>query len=65
MKKRNSEEKRALQSEQLNVFIKKYARKKQPGHDPNDRSYDPRVEQKIRRIKPEILDSLLRNGDES
>lgn len=65
MKKRNAEEKRALQSERLNVFMKKYARKKQPGHDPNDRGYDPRVENKIRRIKPEILDGLLRNGDET
>jgi len=65
VKKRNSEEKRALFSGRLNVFMKEYARKKQPGQDPNDRGYDRRVEKKIRRIKPEILDSLLRNGDEN
>ena len=64
MKRRNSDEKLALRSDFLNVFIKRYARKKQPGHDPNDRQYDRRVEAKVKRMKPETLDRLLRNGDE-
>lgn len=64
MKRRNSDAKLALRSDFLNVFIKRYARKKQPGHDPNDRQYDRRVEAKVKRMKPETLDRLLRNGDE-
>ena len=46
---------------ELGVFAKQYARKKQKGHDPNDRGYDREVEKKIRHMKPEDLDELL-NG---
>lgn len=63
MKKRNSDEKQKLQSDRLNVFMKKYARKAQPGRDPNDRDYDQRLEEKIRRMKPEVLDRLLRSEE--
>jgi hypothetical protein len=65
MKKRNSDERQKRQSDRLNVFVKKYARKAQPGRDPNDRDYDRKLEERIRRMKPEVLDRLLRNGDET
>jgi hypothetical protein len=55
--------KKRLEGE-IGVFIRKYARKRYPGMDPNDRRYDREIEQLIRRMKPEELDELLRAGDE-
>ena len=46
---------------QVGDFAKKYARKKVKGYDPNDRSYSRKVEKKVRQMKPEDLDELLRN----
>ena len=43
----------------LAVFVKKYARKHYPGHDPNDRSYDREIEKLVRKMKPEELSRLL------
>jgi len=48
-------------SNRLAAFVKKYARKAYPGHDPNDRTYDREVEKLIRKMKPEDLDRLLRD----
>lgn len=48
----------------IGVFVRQYARKNYPGHDPNDRRYDRRIEQHIRRMKPEELDELLRWGED-
>ena len=46
------------------VFVKRYARKKpKNGHDPNDRNYDRKLEEIIKRMKPEELAELL-NDDE-
>ena len=49
---------------QVGIFVQKYARKAHAGHDPNDRSYDRRVEAKIKRMHPEELDALLQGEDE-
>jgi hypothetical protein len=48
----------------IGKFVQQYARKAYPTHDPNDRTYDRKLEQKIRRMKPEALDALMRLGDE-
>lgn len=64
MKKRNVEDRRKIESDHLHVFLQEYARKAQPGRDPNDRQYDRKLEDKIKRMKPQVLDRLLRNGDE-
>lgn len=45
-------------------FLRQYARKAQRGQEPNDRHYDRRVEDQIRRMRPEDLDRLIR-GDEA
>lgn len=34
------------------------------GMDPNDRSYDRKIEQQIKRMRPEELDRLLRDDGE-
>ena len=42
------------------VFVKQYARKKSKnGYDPNDRNYDRKLEEKLKRMKPEELAELL------
>jgi hypothetical protein len=63
-KKRSSTDQRMqrLQAE-VGTFVRQYARKRQKGHDPNDRQYDRKLEKNLRRIKPELLDELI-NGDE-
>lgn len=43
--------------------MRQYARKKEHGHDPNDRGYDRKLEREIRRMDPAELDELLR-GEE-
>lgn len=45
----------------VNAFIRQYARKAYPTHDPNDRRYDRNVEKKVRRMDPEELDRLMRD----
>lgn len=47
------------------VFVKRYARKKSKnGQDPNDRKYDRKLEEIIKRMKPEELAELLDEDDE-
>lgn len=56
--------KRSISEADAGVFLKKYGRRAHPKHDPNDRSYDRTVEKKIKQMKPEDLDRLLREDDE-
>ena len=47
----------------IGTFVRQYARRKQRGHantDPNDRSYDRKLEQRLKKLDPETLDQLLR-----
>jgi uncharacterized protein (TIGR02996 family) len=53
---------RAALEAEATLFLSKYGRKSQPGGDPNDRTYDREVEKRVKRMKPEELDELLR-GD--
>jgi hypothetical protein len=46
----------------LGGFVQQYERKAQRGVEPNDRSYDRKVENEIRRMDPFELDDLL-SGD--
>lgn len=45
----------------LATFLRQYRRKSDAPHDPNDRHYDRELEAKIKRLKPEELDALLRD----
>ncbi|WP_254513212.1 hypothetical protein [Anatilimnocola floriformis] len=42
-------------------FLRQYTRKRQANGDPNDRHYSRKVEAKIKAMKPEELDQLLRD----
>lgn len=43
----------------LGAFVQQYRRKAQRGSEPNDRKYDHKVEQIMRRLPPERLSQLL------
>jgi hypothetical protein len=53
-----------LSEDEIARFLRAYRRKRQPGHDPNDRVYDREVVDLIRRMTPEELDTLLNGGEE-
>ena len=48
---------------QIGEFLRQYGRKTQRGVQPNDRQYSRKLEQKLKRMRPEELDELL-NGSE-
>ena len=49
---------------ELGVFLKQYARKANRNIDPNDRNYDRKIEQMVKRMDPEELDRLMREDFE-
>jgi len=44
--------------------VRQYARKAQKRQEPNDRDYDRKLEERVKRMAPEELDALLRDGEE-
>lgn len=47
---------------EVSLFVQGYKRRAQKGHDPNDRGYDRKLEEKIKRMNCDELSSLL-SGD--
>lgn len=64
MKRLKQPDRQAREAAELQLFVKRYARKSRPCFDPNDRSYDRKVETAAKRMKPEELDLLLRHGED-
>jgi len=60
----NADQKRALKSARLDLFVQQYARKAQKGMEPNDRHYERKLEKTVKRMKPDELDRLLRDDGE-
>lgn len=58
-RRRNVDAKQAYEADVVRLFTSQYGRKAHKGHDPNDRRYDRKVEQRVKRMKPEKLDRLL------
>lgn len=55
--------KKKIKSE-YGTFIQQYARKKsRNGYDPNDRSYSRKLEEKLKRMRPEDIQALLDEDD--
>jgi len=48
---------------ELGRFVQQYARKAHKNWDPNDRSYDRNLEEKMKRLSPEDLSELLSADD--
>ena len=44
--------------------MRQYQRKAQRGVEPNDRQYSRKVEQKLKRMRPEELDELLHGTED-
>lgn len=44
-------------------YVRQVGRKAQKGVEPNDRSHDRKLEEKLKRMKPEEFDALLRDID--
>ena len=63
-KRSKSPDRQAREAAELQLFVQRYARKSRPCFDPNDRSYDRKVETAAKRMKPEELDALLRHGED-
>lgn len=49
--------------QRVGPFFKQYARTSCSGYDPNDRGYDRKLEEKLKKLSPEEFD-LLMNGEE-
>lgn len=49
---------------EIGEFLRRYGRKKQKNWDPNDRTYDRRMEERIKHMDPEELDRLMRGESE-
>lgn len=62
-RKLNTESRRALKAAEVSEFVRRYARKARHGLDPNDRSYDHRLEQRLKSMDPVELDRLLRDDE--
>jgi hypothetical protein len=50
--------------ERVTNYVKAAGRKVMPGIDPNDRSYDPDFQRKLRRMPPDEFDSLIRRDED-
>jgi hypothetical protein len=54
---------RRLTEADMSLFLRQYGRKAHRGHDPNDRQYSRKIEQKIKRMRVEEVDRLIREED--
>lgn len=60
----NLAEKRAKRAADVANFTRIYARKAQKRREPNDRHYSRELEQKLKRMRPDDLDRLLRDDED-
>lgn len=57
-----SPRKKSMLASKLGKFVQEYERKAQKGWDPNDRGYDRKVENVIKRLPAEELSELMSGG---
>ncbi len=62
-RKLTAEEKRARTAGEVARFVQQYARRSRSGLDANDRGHDRGIEARIKRMRPEELDRLLREDE--
>lgn len=46
------------------VYLRQIGRKAQKGIEPNDRTYDRKLDEKLKRMRPEDVDALFRGEDD-
>ena len=62
--RRPSGDRAACRAADLQLFARRYARKAQPGREPNARRYDRGILTKGGSMRPEEIDAMLRFGEE-
>ena len=60
----NADQKRALRAAAVCLFAQQYGRKAQRGVEPNDGRYSREMERKLKQLKPERLDLLMRDDED-
>ena len=45
-------------------YLRQIGRKAQKGVEPNDRGFDHELDEKLKRMRPEDVDTLFRGGDD-
>jgi len=45
-------------------YLRQIGRKAQKGVEPNDRGFDHKLDEKLKRMRPEDVDTLFRGGDD-
>jgi uncharacterized protein (TIGR02996 family) len=55
---------RTPQEADIGLFLKQYGRKTKNTPDPNDRHYSREIEARVKRMKPEELDRLMRGEED-
>ena len=45
-------------------YLRQIGRKAQKGVEPNDRRFDHKLDEKLKRMRPEDVDTLFRGGDD-
>jgi hypothetical protein len=45
-------------------YLRQIGRKAQKGEEPNDRRFDRKLDEKLKRMRPEDVDALFRGGDD-
>lgn len=55
--------KRAKLAGDVAIYLKEIGRKAQKGREPNDRGFDRELDRKLKQMRPEDVDALMRDGD--
>lgn len=45
-------------------YLRQIGRQAQKGVEPNDRGFDRKLDEKLKRMRPEDVDALFRDGDD-
>jgi hypothetical protein len=61
MKAREKKERLAAETA---VYLRQIGRKAQKGQEPNDRGFDRKLDEKLKRMRPEDVDALIHGVDE-
>ena len=56
-------DKKAQMIEATARYLRQIGRKAQKGVEPNDRRFDRKLDQKLKRMRPEDVDTLFRGGN--
>jgi hypothetical protein len=63
-KKLNARERRERKAGDIVLLVKQIGRKAQKGVEPNDRRINDKAKRKLKHLKPDVIDSLLRDADD-